>query len=70
MRTGTGDEAVTMGDLVLLEPEVEPVLGELEAGGFEIPAIHPPSRRSPPGETETWSELEGTQGRYEVGHPQ
>jgi hypothetical protein len=39
-RTGTGDEAVTMGDLVLLEPEVEPVLGELEGGGFEILAIH------------------------------
>lgn len=39
-RTGTGDEAVTMGDLVLLEPEVEPVLGELEAGGFDILAIH------------------------------
>jgi hypothetical protein len=39
-RTGTGDEAVTMGDLVLLEAEVEPVLGELEAGGFEILAIH------------------------------
>ena len=39
-KTGTGDEAVTMGDLVLLESEVEPVLGELEAGGFEILAIH------------------------------
>jgi hypothetical protein len=39
-KTRTGDEAVTMGDLVLLEPEVEPVLGELEAGGFEILAIH------------------------------
>lgn len=39
-KTGTGDEAVAMGDLVLLEPEVEPVLGELEAGGFEILAIH------------------------------
>ena len=39
-KTGTGDEAVTMGDLVLLEPEVEPVLGELLAGGFEILAIH------------------------------
>jgi hypothetical protein len=39
-KTGTGGEAVTMGDLVLLEPEVEPVLGELEAGGFEILAIH------------------------------
>jgi hypothetical protein len=39
-KTGTGDEAVTMGDLVLLETEVEPVLRELEAGGFEILAIH------------------------------
>jgi Domain of Unknown Function (DUF1259) len=39
-KTGTGDEADTMGDLVLLEPEVELVLGELEAGGFEILAIH------------------------------
>jgi hypothetical protein len=39
-KTGTGDEAVTMGDLVLLEPEVEPVLGELQGGGFEILAIH------------------------------
>ena len=39
-KTGAGDEAVTMGDLVLLEPEVEPVLGELEAGGFDILAIH------------------------------
>ncbi len=40
LKTGTGDEAVSMGDLVLLEPEVEPVLGELESGGFEILAIH------------------------------
>lgn len=39
-KTGTDDEAVTMGDLVLLEQEVEPVLGQLEAGGFEILAIH------------------------------
>jgi len=39
-KTGTGDEAVAMGDLVLLEPEVEPVLGEFEAGGFDILAIH------------------------------
>lgn len=38
--TGKGDEAVAMGDLVLLEPELEPVLGELEAGGFDILAIH------------------------------
>ena len=39
-KTGAGDEAVAMGDLVLLEPEVEPVLGELEGGGFDIVAIH------------------------------
>jgi hypothetical protein len=39
-KTGTGDETVAMGDLVLLEPEVEPVLGEFEAGGFDILAIH------------------------------
>ena len=39
-KTGKGDEAVTMGDLVLLGSEVEPVLGELEAGGFDILAIH------------------------------
>lgn len=39
-KTGPGDEAFTMGDLVLLEPEVERVLGDLEAGGFEILAIH------------------------------
>jgi hypothetical protein len=39
-KTGTGDEAFAMGDLVLLEPEVEPVLGELEAGGFDITALH------------------------------
>jgi Domain of Unknown Function (DUF1259) len=39
-KTGTGDEAITMGDLVLFESEVEPVLGELQAGGFDILAIH------------------------------
>jgi hypothetical protein len=39
-RTGTGQEAVTMGDLVLLGPEVNPVVLELQAGGFEILAIH------------------------------
>lgn len=39
-KTGMGDEADTMGDLVLLESEVEPVLGELQSGGFEILAIH------------------------------
>ena len=39
-KTGTGDEAVTMGDLVLLSSEVDAVVGELQAGGFEILAIH------------------------------
>jgi Domain of Unknown Function (DUF1259) len=39
-KTGTGEEAVSMGDLVLLESEVEPVLDELVKGGFEILAIH------------------------------
>jgi hypothetical protein len=39
-KTGTGDEAFTMGDLVLLESELEPVLAELESGKFEIFAIH------------------------------
>lgn len=36
----TGADAVTMGDLVLLESELEPVIGELESNGFEILAIH------------------------------
>jgi hypothetical protein len=31
---------MTMGDLVLLGPEVDPVARELRAGGFEILAIH------------------------------
>src|SRR5215510_5136586 len=35
-----GSPAVTMGDLVLLDAEVDPVLGELTSGGFEILAIH------------------------------
>jgi hypothetical protein len=39
-KTGSGDEAVTMGDLVLLGAEVDAVVGELQAGGFEILAIH------------------------------
>jgi len=39
-KTGTGEEAVTMGDLVLLGSEAEPVLSEVESGGFEIHAIH------------------------------
>lgn len=39
-KTGTGQDAVTMGDLVLLGPEVDPVVRSLQAGGFEILAIH------------------------------
>jgi hypothetical protein len=39
-RTGKGDEAMTMGDLVLMEPELAPVLAELQTGGLEISAIH------------------------------
>ena len=35
-----GDKAMAMGDLVLLEPELTPVLTTLEAGGLEISAIH------------------------------
>lgn len=38
--TGNGRDAVTMGDLVLLGPEVNPVVRELQAGGFEVLAIH------------------------------
>ena len=39
-KTGNGDEAMTMGDLVLLGSEVDPVIGELQGAGFEILAIH------------------------------
>ncbi len=39
-KTGAGEGAVTMGDLVLLGSEVGPVIGELQVGGFEILAIH------------------------------
>lgn len=40
MKTPGGSEAITMGDLVVLESELAPVLGQLESGGFEILAIH------------------------------
>jgi uncharacterized protein DUF1259 len=39
-KTGNGPDAITMGDLVLLGPEVDSVARELQAGGFEILAIH------------------------------
>jgi len=40
LQTAPGGAAVTMGDLVLLDAELDPVLGELSSGGFEILAIH------------------------------
>ena len=39
-KTGNGEEAIVMGDLVLLGPEVPAAVGKLQAGGFEILAIH------------------------------
>lgn len=39
-KSGKGDEAVAMGDLVLLGPEVNAVIGALETGGFEVTAVH------------------------------
>lgn len=38
--TGNGDEAVAMGDFVLLGSEVNPVVAELQSNGIEILAIH------------------------------
>lgn len=39
-KTGSGNDAVAMGDLVLLGPEVDPLTRVLQTGGFEILAIH------------------------------
>ncbi len=36
----TGDRAMVMGDLVLAEQEVGPVMRELEQGGIEVTALH------------------------------
>lgn len=36
----TGAHAMAMGDLVLLESEVNPVIAELQKGGIEVTAIH------------------------------
>jgi Domain of Unknown Function (DUF1259) len=36
----TGDTAMVMGDLVLTETEISPVMQELIAGGIEITALH------------------------------
>ena len=40
VRTGKDDEAMTMGDLVLLEAEVTPAITALLAGGLDVLAIH------------------------------
>jgi hypothetical protein len=37
---GTDDNAMVMGDLVLLEGEVNPVMVKLRSSGFEITAVH------------------------------
>jgi Domain of Unknown Function (DUF1259) len=39
-KSTSGDNAMVMGDLVLLEDEVAPVMQELQAGGIEITALH------------------------------
>ncbi|HEY0514864.1 MAG TPA: DUF1259 domain-containing protein [Thermoanaerobaculia bacterium] len=40
LKTGAEGQAMAMGDLVLLETELTPVVTALEAGGLEISAIH------------------------------
>jgi hypothetical protein len=37
---GTDDHAMVMGDLVLLEDELNPVMEKLRSAGFEISAVH------------------------------
>jgi Domain of Unknown Function (DUF1259) len=37
---GTDDNAMVMGDLVLLEDELNPVMDKLRSAGFEISAVH------------------------------
>jgi Domain of Unknown Function (DUF1259) len=37
---GTDDNAMVMGDLVLLEEELNPVMAKLRSYGFEISAVH------------------------------
>ncbi|HEY6904842.1 MAG TPA: DUF1259 domain-containing protein [Candidatus Acidoferrales bacterium] len=38
--SGTNEDAYVMGDLVLLQDEVNPVMEKLRAAGFEITAVH------------------------------
>ena len=40
MRHGAGDDVVVMGDLVLTDDEVNPVMKRLAEGGLEITALH------------------------------
>jgi len=35
-----GDQGMVMGDLVLTETEVNPVMTKLAAGGIEVTAVH------------------------------
>src|SRR6266852_4483199 len=37
---GTDESAMVMGDLVLLESEINPVLDKLRSAGFEVTAVH------------------------------
>ena len=37
---GTDDNAIVMGDLVLLEGELNPVIAKLRSSGFDISAVH------------------------------
>jgi len=37
---GTDDNAMVMGDLVLLETELNPVIAKLRSSGFDISAVH------------------------------
>src|SRR5713226_10337502 len=37
---GTDDNAMVMGDLVLLEGELNPVIAKLRSAGFDISAVH------------------------------
>jgi len=40
IKTGEQGQAMAMGDLVLLEPELTPVVSALQAGGIDVSAIH------------------------------
>jgi hypothetical protein len=38
--TGTDADAMVMGDLILLEDEINPVMEKLRSSGFDISAVH------------------------------